>query len=321
MLAAKAIKQGRILNTGQVCNAPERVYVERSIFERFVTERLSDYAVGRDEPSKYTTSELSPHLRFGEISPFQIWERIEQVKQGADAELLKNCAKFMAEVGWREFSYHLLFHWPDLATVNFDARFNSFPWAQPEPEVLRAWQQGETGIPLVDAGMRELWQTGYMHNRVRMVAASFLIKNLLVDWRVGEAWFWDTLVDADDYYLNLATGQITLIPGGSSSIPSTGLDPGDVVTAFARRHDTFWSWFSCEPGERIARHVADQEGRVRLLRRIELGLDTQMHLQGAAGEPAAAASRGRATARRQRSRPAHPPSRGRSTSPTAQARR
>ena len=165
--------------------------------ERFVSERLSDYAVGRDEPAKYTTSELSPHLRFGEISPFQIWERIDQVKQDASAELLKNSAKFLAEVGWREFSYHLLFHWPDLATVNFDARFNAFPWAAPEPEVLRAWQQGETGIPLVDAGMRELWQTGYMHNRVRMVAASFLIKNLLIDWRVGEAWFWDTLVDAD----------------------------------------------------------------------------------------------------------------------------
>lgn len=165
--------------------------------ERFVTERLDDYAIGRDEPARTTTSELSPHLRFGEISPFQIWARIEQVKRGASDATLKNCTKFLAEVGWREFSYHLLFHWPDLATVNFDARFNSFAWGAPEPEVLRAWQQGETGIPLVDAGMRELWQTGYMHNRVRMVAASFLIKNLLIDWRVGEAWFWDTLVDAD----------------------------------------------------------------------------------------------------------------------------
>jgi deoxyribodipyrimidine photo-lyase len=165
--------------------------------ERFVAERLDDYAVGRDEPGKNTTSELSPHLRFGEISPFQIWARIEEVKQGASAETLKNASKFLAEVGWREFSYHLLFHWSDLATVNFDARFNSFAWAQPDPAVLRAWQQGETGIPLVDAGMRELWQTGYMHNRVRMVAASFLIKNLLIDWRVGEEWFWDTLVDAD----------------------------------------------------------------------------------------------------------------------------
>lgn len=165
--------------------------------ERFVTERLDDYAVGRDEPALATTSELSPHLRFGEISPFQIWARIEQVKRGASEATLKNCAKFLAELGWREFSYHLLFHWPDLATVNFDARFNAFGWAEPDPALLRAWQQGETGIPLVDAGMRELWQTGYMHNRVRMVAASFLIKNLLIDWRVGEAWFWDTLVDAD----------------------------------------------------------------------------------------------------------------------------
>jgi len=101
-------------------------------------------------------------------------------------------------VGWREFSYNILFHHTDLHKTNFRAEFDLFPWQQPEPEMLAAWQTGATGVPLVDAGMRELWNTGYMHNRVRMVTASFLIKNMLVDWRIGEAWFWDTLVDADE---------------------------------------------------------------------------------------------------------------------------
>ena len=165
--------------------------------ENFITSRLDHYAEGRDEPGRLVTSELSPHLRFGEISPFQIWHRVESAKAHGDGVVLKNAIKFMAEVGWREFSYHLLYHWPDLATVNFDSRFDAFPWGESDPEALSAWQQGRTGIPLVDAGMRELWQSGTMHNRVRMVVASFLIKNLLIDWRVGEQWFWDTLVDAD----------------------------------------------------------------------------------------------------------------------------
>ena len=167
--------------------------------ERFFAGRIDRYAKGRDFPAEYSTSELSPHLRWGEISPFQIWHATDEFRRehGNSAEISTNAAKFLAELGWREFSYHLLYHWPDLATVNFDARFNHFPWGEPDPEILEAWQQGRTGIPMVDAGMRELWQTGYMHNRVRMIAASFLIKNLLIDWRVGEAWFWDTLVDAD----------------------------------------------------------------------------------------------------------------------------
>lgn len=169
----------------------------RDRLEDFIASRLAHYADGRDAPSRSVTSELSPHLRFGEISPFQIWHRVEAAKAHGSADLQKNASKFMAEVGWREFSYHLLYHWPELATVNFDARFDSFPWQEPNPEALSAWQEGRTGIPLVDAGMRELWQSGTMHNRVRMVTASFLIKNLLIDWRVGEQWFWDTLVDAD----------------------------------------------------------------------------------------------------------------------------
>ena len=162
--------------------------------EDFVRNTLKLYH-RRDEPGPVTTSRLSPHLRFGEISPHQIWAEVDRTLP-ADAE--KNKAKFLSEVGWREFSYNILFHFPELHSKNFRPEFDQFPWGDVEPPLLKAWQKGMTGVPLVDAGMRELWHTGYMHNRVRMVVASFLIKNMLVDWRVGEAWFWDTLVDADE---------------------------------------------------------------------------------------------------------------------------
>lgn len=115
----------------------------------------------------------------------------------AEATRVEGSARFLSELGWREFAWHTLYHFPDLATKNLRPEFDAFPWPGLDPRQLDAWQHGETGIPLVDAGMRELWHTGYMHNRVRMVTASFLIKNLLIDWRLGEEWFWDTLVDAD----------------------------------------------------------------------------------------------------------------------------
>jgi deoxyribodipyrimidine photo-lyase len=162
--------------------------------EHFVEHGLPVYH-RRDEPGIDATSRLSPHLRFGEISPHQVWARV----QGPlTPEATKNRAKFLSEIGWREFSYSILFHAPQLATVNVRRDFDAFPWGDPQAEVLEAWQQGRTGIPLVDAGMRQLWATGWMHNRVRMVVASLLTKNLLVDWRLGEQWFWNTLVDADE---------------------------------------------------------------------------------------------------------------------------
>ncbi|BCP53410.1 deoxyribodipyrimidine photo-lyase [Kaistia sp. 32K] len=162
----------------------------------FLENRLERYAGHRDEPAAEASSRLSPHLRFGEISPFQLWHALTETRP--DAELGQpNVDKFLSEIGWREFSWHLLYHQPDLATRNFQPRFDAFPWPPVDEVALAAWKQGRTGIPIVDAGMRELWQTGWMHNRVRMIVASFLIKNLLVDWRIGEAWFWDTLVDAD----------------------------------------------------------------------------------------------------------------------------
>ncbi|MFC0220125.1 cryptochrome/photolyase family protein [Pseudochelatococcus lubricantis] len=159
----------------------------------FVAGALQDYAEGRDYPACEATSRLSPHLAHGEITPFQIFAAL----QGAGGDVSDaGAAKFRKEVGWREFCYHLLFHNPHLGTRNFQPSFNAFPWREDE-EALRAWQRGLTGFPIVDAGMRELWETGYMHNRTRMIAASFLTKHLLVDWRAGERWFWDTLVDAD----------------------------------------------------------------------------------------------------------------------------
>jgi deoxyribodipyrimidine photo-lyase len=164
--------------------------------EEFVHTGLEDYDRGRDEPAEAATSRLSPYLRFGEISPNQIWHRV--VTGDLSEKAKKNSARFLSEIGWREFNWNILFHFNGLHENNFRAEFDAFPWEEPSKEHLAAWQQGKTGVPLVDAGMRELWQTGYMHNRVRMVTASFLIKNMLIDWRIGERWFWDCLVDADE---------------------------------------------------------------------------------------------------------------------------
>ncbi len=162
----------------------------------FLDEGIGAYADNRDRPDLPATSRLSPHLRFGEISPRQA---LAAVRHAVDADKApsRDVDKFVAELGWREFSYHLLFHNPELARKNFQPRFDAFPWRAPSDAELTAWRKGLTGYPIVDAGMRELWLTGTMHNRVRMIAASFLIKDLMADWRVGEEWFWDTLCDAD----------------------------------------------------------------------------------------------------------------------------
>lgn len=161
---------------------------------RFVESGLAIYH-RRDEPGIESTSGLSPHLRFGEISPYQIWQAINDAR---DATNTANATRFLSEIGWREFSYHQLFHNTDMHAVNLRSEFDEFPWTGVPETHVTAWRTGTTGVSLVDAGMRQLWRTGTMHNRVRMVAASFLIKNLGVDWRTGEQWFWDTLVDADE---------------------------------------------------------------------------------------------------------------------------
>jgi deoxyribodipyrimidine photo-lyase len=161
----------------------------------FLDGAASAYARGRDRPDRAGTSRLSPHLHWGEIGPRQVWQAVEARKAAGDMPD-SQAAAFQRELAWREFSHHLLFHWPDLPREPWRAEFARFPW-RPDPALLAAWQQGRTGYPLVDAGMRELWRTGWMHNRARMVTASFLVKHLLQPWQDGEAWFWDTLVDAD----------------------------------------------------------------------------------------------------------------------------
>ena len=153
----------------------------------FCQHDQADYAQTRDFPAKESTSGLSPFLRFGHVSPARVWE---------SAQARPNPEKFLTELGWRDFAWSLLFETPDLASRNLRPEFDAMPW-RTDPKGLAAWQHGQTGYPLVDAGMRELWHTGVMHNRVRMVVASFLVKHLLIDWREGERWFADTLVDYD----------------------------------------------------------------------------------------------------------------------------
>lgn len=159
--------------------------------KEFQNLAYQNYSKGRDIPGVRGTSRLSPHLHFGEISPRQIWHSLET----SGLQRWKE-SQFLAEVGWREFGYHLLHAFPETIYQPLRPEFKSFPW-EPNESKLRAWQFGQTGYPLVDAGMRELWASGWMHNRIRMLTASFLIKHLLQDWREGAKWFWDTLVDAD----------------------------------------------------------------------------------------------------------------------------
>ena len=183
-------------------------------FEKFIAEDLATYGELRDRPDKNATSRLSPHLRFGEISPRQIYARLAAHQD--DKSKSAGIAKFMSEIGWREFAHYLLYHFPTLPDSNWRDAFDAYPWRTSKAD-LKAWQRGHTGYPLVDAGMRELWATGFMHNRVRMITASFLIKHLRLDWRLGEAWFWDTLVDAD--LANNAAGWQWVAGSGADASP------------------------------------------------------------------------------------------------------
>lgn len=166
--------------------------------EHFCEDRLNNYKTERDIPEISGTSRLSAHLHFGEISPLQLWNHLLQLTASDTSPgALTAAENWLRQLGWREFSYHLLYHFPHTARKPLDKRFERFPWRTDYAETLKRWQQGQTGIPIVDAGMRELWATGYMHNRVRMIAASLLTKNLSIPWQEGARWFWNTLVDAD----------------------------------------------------------------------------------------------------------------------------
>lgn len=166
--------------------------------DAFCEDALAGYATQRDRPDRRGTSRLSPHLHFGELSPRQVVLALHDgARRRGRTRLADDVETYLRELGWREFAHHLLYHFPRTPEANLDAGFDTFAWADPDGETLARWQRGRTGVPIVDAGMRELWTTGWMHNRVRMIVASFLTRNLRLHWRHGARWFWDTLVDAD----------------------------------------------------------------------------------------------------------------------------
>ncbi|NID14453.1 cryptochrome/photolyase family protein [Luteibacter yeojuensis] len=180
----------------------------RDLLDLFADDALGHYAEGRDFPARHGTSRLSPHLRWGEISPVQIHAALRGHR---------GLEPFLRQLGWREFAQHLLYHFPKTPRENFNPSFDAFRWAARDPHALRRWREGQTGIPIVDAGMRELWATGWMHNRVRMLVASLLTKNLRQHWVLGERWFWDTLVDAD--LANNALGWQWVAGSGADAAP------------------------------------------------------------------------------------------------------
>ena len=182
----------------------------------FLKSGIDGYAEGRDRPDRDNTSRLSPNLHFGEISPQQAWRAATHAIEAGEAPA-RDAQKFLSEIAWRDFSHHLLYHDPQMGHLSWRRQFEQVEWRKGSKAELEAWKRGQTGYPIVDAGMRQLWATGFMHNRVRMIAASFFTKDLLVHWRHGEEWFWDTLVDADE--ANNANGWQWTAGTGADAAP------------------------------------------------------------------------------------------------------
>ena len=182
----------------------------------FLSGPITGYAAGRDRPDQDGTSRLSPYLHFGEISPHQIWRAAKHADEAGEAPA-KDVQKLLSEVAWRDFSHHLLYHDPQMGRLSWRRQFDNIDWRKGTKAELEAWKRGRTGYPIIDAGMRQLWTTGWMHNRVRMIVASFFAKDLLVHWRTGEEWFWDTLVDADE--ANNANGWQWTAGTGADAAP------------------------------------------------------------------------------------------------------
>ena len=225
------------------------------------------YSKGRDRPDLRATSRLSPHLHFGEISPWRILSTLGSGTKAAPAGDV-----YARELGWREFAHHVLYHWPGSADQNFNPRFDEFDWLDVPERALDAWRRGLTGVPIVDAGMRELWSSGWMHNRVRMIVASFLCKNLRVHWLEGARWFWDTLVDAD-----LANNTL-----GWQWVAGTGVDAAPYFRVFnpvtqAKKFDP--------AGDYIARWVPELTA-VPVAARHDPWLDPEQMRRAAPGYPA-----------------------------------
>ncbi len=233
----------------------------------FLQNSITDYGGNRDRPDLDATSELSPYLAFGELSARQAWHAARRVRE-SDSGAKAGVEAFQRQLVWRDFCANLLYHFPDLATKPFQSKFDGFPWANDRAS-LRAWRRGETGYPWIDAGMRQLWETGWMHNRVRMAVASFLTKHLLVPWQSGEAWFWDTLVDADPAQ-NLANWQWVAGCGADAAPYFRIFNPITQGPKFDRAGRYLRKWQPAasdyEPGSAgIAPIVGHKEGRARAL--------------------------------------------------------
>ena len=233
----------------------------------FLQQAVADYDQGRDRPDIEGTSALSPYLAFGELSPRQVWHAARRV-QGSDRDHRNGVEAFLRQLVWRDFCANLLYHFPDLASRPFQPKFERFPWRD-DRSSLRAWQRGKTGYPWIDAGMRQLWETGWMHNRTRMGVASFLTKHLLLPWQYGEAWFWDTLVDADPAQ-NIANWQWVAGCGADAAPyfrifnPITQGDKFDKSSGYRRRWQPAASDY--QPGSAgIAPVISHEEGRTRAL--------------------------------------------------------
>ncbi|MEZ5498043.1 MAG: deoxyribodipyrimidine photo-lyase [Steroidobacteraceae bacterium] len=263
----------------------------------FVTDGAADYARQREFPSLPGSSRLSPHLHFGEISPQQIWHALRST---ADSRGLGPAhwrdSRFVTELGWREFAHHLLYHFPHTTSQPLRASFANFPWRSDEA-ALAAWRRGETGIPLVDAGMRELWATGWMHNRVRMVVASFLVKNLRLDWLCGARWFWDTLVDAD--LANNTLGWQWVAGCGADAAPYFRIfNPLSQAQKFDPGGDYVRRWVpQLGPGGKATDYPAPIVD-LRVSRLDALAAYRDMRERSAGGLPTAAATATTTTARR-----------------------
>jgi deoxyribodipyrimidine photo-lyase len=242
----------------------------RTRVDAFIDE-ATDYDDRRNHPSIEFTSHLSPHLHFGEASPAYVWHRV--MGRGRDV------TTFCKEIAWRDYAQNAILQFPAYGAESYRENFADFPWRD-APEELARWQRGETGYPIVDAGMRELWATGWMHNRVRMIAASFLVKHLLIDWREGERWFWDTLVDAD-YGSNATNWQWVAGTGVDSNMfvrimaplsQSEKFDAGDYVRKWVPEltelddstiHDP--EEHGCKPAAYPAKIIGHREARQRAL--------------------------------------------------------
>lgn len=270
---SESLEDWRLLPTGpnwasglREAWAPEAHNAE-SRLQDFLNSRIDSYAQDRDRPDLDATSALSPYLAFGELSPRQLWHAARQL-QCADAAAESGIASFLRQLMWRDFATNLLYHFPGLTNRPFQEKFSRFPWAT-DPQSLRAWQRGRTGYPWVDAGMRQLWVTGWMHNRVRMGVSSFLTKHLLLPWQCGEAWFWDTLVDADPAQ-NIANWQWVAGCGADAAPyfrifnPITQGEKFDRTGRYLRRWQPAAS--SYEPGSAgVPPIVGHRQGRERAL--------------------------------------------------------